>query len=131
MQINQGFRGHPNVGVIFMDKLLKAEEAGPKTNDFWKFMSQLQEKGDRVLLVGSCFGGTGAAALPIMGKFIRDQLGADKIQIGAFIFLPTFTLPTPPESENISPNSNDFTNNCCRFFITSIFNLLFNYFLNS
>jgi hypothetical protein len=55
--------------------------------------------------IGSIFGGTGAAGLPVLGRALVDGVareegrnpvqGVDSKRVGAALLLPYFTLPTP------------------------------------
>ncbi|HEX2206060.1 MAG TPA: hypothetical protein VHG93_00140 [Longimicrobium sp.] len=100
MDLSLGFRGVPSVGTVFMNRL-RGEE----------FFSQLLSQhhanaaGNVFFAAGSVFGGTGAAALPVVGRALRDGIrgvsgradvrGAARERIGAALVLPYFTLPTP------------------------------------
>lgn len=106
--IDVGFKGHPNLGVIFMDKLLKEDDRGEGfvINRFLD--AYRQSKSGRILLIGSCFGGTGAACIPAVGKFLRNKLrekpgGEDCL--GALVMLPTFDVLRPDDHDALDPDS--------------------------
>jgi hypothetical protein len=96
----------PSVGTVFMNRL--------RNEDFFaQLLSQHQANvaGSVFFAAGSVFGGTGAAALPVVGRALRDGVvashdrtdvkGASRERIGAALLLPYFSLPSA------SPNSGD------------------------
>jgi hypothetical protein len=100
MDLSMGFRGVPSVGTVFMNRL--RDEAF-----FAQLLSQYHgAAGSTVFFAaGSVFGGTGAAALPVVGRALRDGVqqrpgasairGAERARLGAALLLPYFTLPSP------------------------------------
>jgi hypothetical protein len=116
-ELNEGFRGHPAIGAVVMSnppqdtypfKMLFDDLAGnKKANDI------------RVFLVGSVFGGTGAAGFPTLGsrqimKFHPSaKLGENVSQIlmGGALVLPYFNFDPDPEAEKqekMFVTGNDF-----------------------
>ena len=59
-----GFKGNPNIGSVVLNKFKESEF-------FRKFASSFEEN-DRVFIISSIFGGTGAAGFPLILKNIRD-----------------------------------------------------------
>ncbi|HEX8694435.1 MAG TPA: hypothetical protein VF746_18580 [Longimicrobium sp.] len=100
MDLAMGFRGVPSVGTVFMNRL--RDEAF-----FAQLLSQYHGAAGATVFfaAGSVFGGTGAAALPVVGRALRDGVqprpgasairGAARARLGAALLLPYFTLPTP------------------------------------
>jgi len=117
MNIDEGFKGHPNLGVLFMQKILDAQEpvAGSALGDFLD--AALREKTERtnngeemrIFVVGSCFGGTGASCIPVLGRYLRKHLG-DDLQMGLLAMLPTFSLRKSESASSIDPDSAVFDN---------------------
>jgi hypothetical protein len=99
MDLSLGFRGVPAVGTVFMNRLRNEPF-------FAQLLSQHQANaaGSVFFAAGSVFGGTGAAALPVVGRALRDGVvaatgradvkGAARERIGAALLLPYFSLPT-------------------------------------
>ncbi|AMR28314.1 hypothetical protein A0257_15275 [Hymenobacter psoromatis] len=95
-KLNEGFRGHPSIGAVVM--------ADPPMNEYpFKMLkdNMPSEAGaGRVFLVGSIFGGTGAAGFPTLGadkvlKYNADlqtSLGGNrsKVLLGGALVLPYF-----------------------------------------
>lgn len=98
MDLTLGFRGVPSIGTVFMNRLREQP-----------FFEQLLREGraaDAIFFAaGSIFGGTGAAALPVVGRALTTPLrlrGGDEVltavdrqRVGAALLLPYFTLPAP------------------------------------
>ena len=70
-----GFKGNPNLGSVVLNQFNQSE-------DFINFASSFA-KDDRIFIISSIFGGTGAAGFPLLVKNIR---GADK-SVRGFDFL--------------------------------------------
>jgi hypothetical protein len=99
MDLNLGFRGVPSIGTVFMNRL----------RDEPFFEQLLRDSRTDVAAtffsVGSVFGGTGAAALPVVGRALVDGIknregkndlaGVEASRVGAALIMPYFTLPTP------------------------------------
>ena len=72
--LDRGFRGHPSIGSVV---IANAEAAGGSDapgmvpaaglERFWQDIGECQQGEARVFLVGSVFGGTGAAGVPTLG----------------------------------------------------------------
>ena len=95
-----GFKGNPNIGSVVLNRFTQSSQ-------FLKFASDFQE-GDRIFIISSIFGGTGASGFPVLLKNLRtlqtqrDRLpNANLIQdsvIGAITVLPYFGIE--PDSES-------------------------------
>lgn len=107
--IHVGFKGHPNLGVLFLSRLLRqaSGEAEQELQAFIDRINDVRYDVDRVLIMGSCFGGTGAAGIPVIGQYLRKQI-TKKVDFGLFAILPTFSLRKPDDAANMDPDSNEF-----------------------
>jgi hypothetical protein len=99
-----GFKGNPNIGSVVLNKFKDSET-------FRKFASNFEED-DRVFIISSIFGGTGAAGFPVILKNIRDAKYPlprhhilQNAKIGAVTILPYFSID---KSENTTIDSNTF-----------------------
>jgi hypothetical protein len=107
INMNIGFVGNPNVGSVVLNQLKKSKP-------YKAFASALDVNGDdRIFIISSIFGGTGAAGFPCLLKNIRagEDAGSGhgdvlkKTPVGAVTVLPYFKL----ESDANSPiNYADF-----------------------
>jgi hypothetical protein len=89
--MDMGFKGNPNIGSIVLNKF--------KQSDFFRRFAQNFEQNDRVFIISSIFGGTGASGFPLILKNIRDahhplphHSFLNDAQIGAVTILPYFGI---------------------------------------
>jgi hypothetical protein len=102
MDLGLGFRGVPAIGTVFMNRLRDEPFFSKLLND------ATTEKESVFFSIGSIFGGTGAAAFPVVGRALvdgfKDEIdrpavpGVSKSRIGGALLLPYFTLPTSPDA---------------------------------
>jgi hypothetical protein len=99
-----GFKGNPNIGSVVLNKFKESKF-------FEKFASNFEEN-DRVFIVSSIFGGTGAAGFPLVLKNIRDAKDPTphanyltSARIGAVTVLPYFGVD---KTSGSSIDSNTF-----------------------
>ncbi len=93
-----GFKGNPHMGSIVLNRLVDSP-------DFEYFVHNITEN-DRVFIVSSIFGGTGAAGFPLVVKNIRQpdakftgkQNVLQKVALGAVSVLPYFGVKPNPAS---------------------------------
>jgi hypothetical protein len=93
-----GFKGNPNIGSVVLNQFKDSAE-------FKHFASNFEEN-DRIFIISSIFGGTGAAGFPLILKNIRNA-GADvnnhvflkNAKIGAITILPYFGVAPDPASK--------------------------------
>lgn len=97
-RLNEGFRGRPAIGAVVMSQP-NADE--PPWSDFWAEIANINRAEEaKVFVVGSIFGGTGAAGIPTLGAaaVLRDRAALDaekqksKIYLGSCLVLPYFTF---------------------------------------
>ena len=94
-----GFVGSPNIGSVALNEFKDSEE--------FKQFSNVFQKSDRIFVVSSIFGGTGAAGYPVIVKNIRNAANNANInnrgdlrdaRIGALTVLPYFNVQQDPDS---------------------------------
>lgn len=92
-----GFKGNPNIGSIVLNQIVDS-------NDFQDFANNY-ESGDKIFIISSIFGGTGASGFPLLLKTLRKGTSfpnndlINKAEIGAITILPYFKLKNDDESE--------------------------------
>ena len=84
-----GFKGNPNIGSVVLNQIVDS-------NDFQDFANNF-EAGDKIFIISSIFGGTGASGFPLLLKTLRT--GINHAEIGAITILPYFKLKNDDESE--------------------------------
>ena len=103
-----GFKGNPNIGSVVLNQLVPTEA-------FQSFAS-LFSPGDKIFIINSIFGGTGASGFPLLLKILRESKTVDYAKastvasavIGAITVLPYFTLESEDETVS-SINSSTFS----------------------
>jgi len=96
--LDVGFKGNPNIGSVVLNQFTKSEV-------FQSFADSYQAD-DRIFIVSSIFGGTGAAGFPLLLKNIRKgSIGGNHYEhlknarIGAVTVLPYFKVKQNDNSE--------------------------------
>ena len=96
-KMDVGFKGNPNIGSVVLNQFSFSEE-------YNAFASSVK-KDDRVFIVSSIFGGTGASGFPLLAKEIRKvkEKGENEllrnVPIGAVTVLPYFDVKNDENSE--------------------------------
>lgn len=92
-----GFKGNPNIGSIVLNQIVDSNDFQDFANDF--------ESGDKIFIISSIFGGTGASGFPLLLKTLRTGTNfpnndlINHAEIGAITVLPYFKLKSDDESE--------------------------------
>ena len=92
-----GFKGNPNIGSVVLNQFSNSANFKNIANSF--------QQDDKIFIVSSIFGGTGASGFPLLLKNLRtnDQLSNHNLinnaKIGAISVLPYFSLKSESESE--------------------------------
>lgn len=93
-----GFKGNPNIGSIVLNQFTKSEAFQSFADSF--------DRDDRIFIVSSIFGGTGAAGFPLLLKNIRNGFVNGKFYshlqnsiIGAITVQPYFKVKQDDDSE--------------------------------
>lgn len=94
LDMEVGFKGNPNIGSIVLNQM-KNEEF------FTDFANRITAK-DRIFIISSIFGGTGASGFPILLKNLRypedrftNKQTLKDSKIGAISILPYFKVDNP------------------------------------
>lgn len=95
-----GFKGNPNVGSVFLNSF-------PNSPEFNIFTQNFNVNTDRVMVIGSIFGGTGAAGMPLIVKTIRQTVNVANATIGTMVVMPYFHVGIDPNG-NQEIDSNTF-----------------------
>ncbi len=97
-QMQVGFKGNPNIGSVVLNQIVSSPQ-------FDEFATSFAE-GDKIFIISSIFGGTGASGFPLLLKTLRDEKATfpnhsiiNKAEIGAITILPYFKLQPSDQSE--------------------------------
>lgn len=92
-----GFKGNPNIGSVVLNQITSTQEFQNFANGF--------SPGDKIFIISSIFGGTGASGFPLLLKTLR-QNGVmpnagiiNQAEIGAITVLPYFSIKQDTQSE--------------------------------
>lgn len=104
-KLSVGFKGNPNVGIVVLGEMIQGADW------FGGFLRHM-EKDDRVFIISSIFGGTGASGYPLLEKKIRGCLDKPAVcgaVMGAVTVLPYFSLEDPTVTNSSIDSSNFLT----------------------
>lgn len=97
--MTEGFLGNPNIGSVVLNQFSQTKAFAALANNF--------QKGDRIFIISSIFGGTGASGFPLLLKNLRSMdpksPNANLIQnapIGAITVLPYFNVGQDSQNKN-------------------------------
>lgn len=100
-KLSVGFKGNPNVGTVVLSDMIEG-------GNWFKAFKDNYHEGDRVFIISSIFGGTGASGYPLIEKKIReakDYGELSKTLMAAVTVLPYFAL----EDKGITNSDIDST----------------------
>jgi hypothetical protein len=99
VEMDIGFVGNPNIGSVVLNQFRESPEFKQVASNF--------SHGDRIFIISSIFGGTGAAGFPLLVKNIRNANAAGGLltnkdllanaPIGAVSVLPYFGVTPNPD----------------------------------
>ena len=104
--LSVGFKGNPNVGTVVLGNMIEGA-------NWFKAFKQHCEKNDRIFIISSIFGGTGASGYPLIEKKIRkdssEQPAVRNAVMGAVTVLPYYGLKDPSTSGSDIDSANFYT----------------------
>lgn len=103
--LSVGFKGNPNVGTVVLGEMIE-------NADWFSAFKTHCENGDRVFIISSIFGGTGASGYPLLEKKIRgagNQPTVKNAIMGAVSVLPYYGLKDPITSGSDIDSANFYT----------------------
>ena len=111
LEYSEGFRGHPDLGVLFFADLLNnldtlAEDGQP--DEMVTMLARIRRELDagetvHMQLAGSIFGGTGASGIPSVSRFLRERFRdrSDRFILAATLMLPYYDVPPATADETL------------------------------
>lgn len=103
--LSVGFKGNPNVGTVVLGEMIEGAE-------WFKSFKQHCEKDDRVFIISSIFGGTGASGFPLLEKkikFANNEPTVKNALMGAVTVLPYYGLKDPTTTGSDIDSKNFYT----------------------
>lgn len=111
LEYSEGFRGHPDLGVLFFADLLNSLEQRRRDgqpdemNDLTDEIQAELDRGEAVKLIlcGSIFGGTGASGIPAIARYLRERFHEDseRFELAAMLMLPYYKVPPSSRNEEL------------------------------
>ena len=120
LEYSEGFRGHPDLGVLFFAEMLggleetRAQGLPDELNALIDRMDDDLRKGEtvRLILCGSIFGGTGASGIPALARYFQARYAGmrDRFILGGMLMLPYFSVLDSgvDETQEIAVSSEAF-----------------------
>lgn len=100
LDLGVGFKGCPNIGCV----VTKSLENSVELQKFFHAVNPAS--GDKILIVGSIFGGTGASGIPMLLDMIRERPNLQGCSVGVIAVTPYFKVAPDKDS---AINSDSFT----------------------
>jgi len=103
--LSVGFKGNPNVGTVVLGEMIEGA-------DWFKAFKQHCEKDDRIFIISSIFGGTGASGYPLLEKKIKGAASLPAVKnalMGAVTVLPYYGLKDPSTTGSDIDSANFYT----------------------
>ncbi|MCM1312487.1 MAG: hypothetical protein NC206_04000 [Bacteroides sp.] len=103
--LSVGFKGSPNVGTVVLGEMIKGA-------DWFQAFCNTCQKDDRIFIVSSIFGGTGASGYPLLEKKVRNSTDHPNVKdamMGAVSVLPYFALEDPSTTDSDIDSANFLT----------------------
>ncbi len=103
--LSVGFKGSPNVGTVVLGEMIKGA-------DWFQAFCNACQKGDRIFIISSIFGGTGASGYPLLEKKVRNSTDHPNVKdamMGAVSVLPYFSLEAPSTTDSDIDSANFLT----------------------
>jgi len=108
MNMSHGFQGNPNMGCVVQNQF--------EGNHLFDTFANHFQPNDRIFIISSIFGGTGASGFPLLRKLLhKTHVAADgnwgyikNAPIGAITVLPYYNVASAEKSDNSSVNAQDW-----------------------
>ena len=107
METTEGFRGVPSIGSVVLNQF--------EDSDIFEEFAKRFQPGDKIFIISSIFGGTGASGFPLLTKTLRGDstlTGWNYVQnapLGAVSVLPYFIVGKPNEEGKVNVDSDTFS----------------------
>ncbi|MBN1330957.1 MAG: hypothetical protein JXA54_15910 [Candidatus Heimdallarchaeota archaeon] len=99
LDMTEGFQGNPNIGSVVLNQFDDNEMFKSFANDF--------QEGDKIFIISSIFGGTGASGFPLLLKNLKSTKSdmpnwgfVQKAPVGAITVLPYFNVSNQKKGSN-------------------------------
>jgi len=116
LELSKGFKGNPNIGSVVFNELFLSSE--------FKCFERAFLPGDRIFIVSSIFGGTGASGFPALLKNLRNSKNqhVKDAPIGSLIIKPYFKVNVDNNSSIDSDTFLDKSKAALTYYYSSVSN---------
>ncbi|MBW4698596.1 MAG: tubulin-like doman-containing protein [Aphanocapsa lilacina HA4352-LM1] len=108
--LDKGFLGRPSIGAAVFANSVDLLGSSPWQRFFGDLICN--DNDARIFLVGSVFGGTGAAGLPTLARLLADRLQKDgrreQFRLGGALLLPYFSFPPGKDPAQLQAKAGEF-----------------------
>lgn len=104
-KLSVGFKGNPNVGTVILGDMIEG-------SSWFDSFKRHYDKEDRIFIISSIFGGTGASGFPLLEKKIREANNEPLVKnalMGSVIVMPYYGLKDPSTSHSDIDSANFYT----------------------
>ncbi len=126
MKLDKGFKGKPHIGAVFFEQFSQSAEF--KEGALRTFIDQFDKTRDRIFIISSIFGGTGAAGFPWFVKFLRKENKETKklegAKIAALSVQPYFNATASNDSEIDTNSFHTKTKSALKYYSKNLNNYL-------
>jgi len=126
MELDMGFKGKPHIGSVFFEQF--SDLAENREGALKVFIDQFDKTKDRIFIISSIFGGTGAAGFPWLVKFLRkdnkDIQKLEGVKIAALSVQPYFSISSSSTSVIDSNSFHTKTKSALKYYSKNLKNHL-------
>lgn len=101
MNLHKGFKGCPSLGCIVTKHLEQSPELQLAADS-------LIQPNDRIVIIGSLFGGTGASGIPMLLDYFDKHPNTQVARKAVIALMPYFNVTPPDNNNNSAIDSNTF-----------------------
>lgn len=101
MNLHKGFKGCPNIGCIVTKYLRDSAELSLAVNS-------LITPADKIIIIGSLFGGTGASGIPMLLDLFASNPNTQAARKAVVALMPYFNVAPPDAINKSAVDSNTF-----------------------
>ncbi|MDR3294942.1 MAG: hypothetical protein LBT26_03790 [Clostridiales Family XIII bacterium] len=107
-KLKGGFYGHTSIGSYFITRELVDDNLAVKFDAAWDNFFGGITADDRIFIIGSMFGGTGASGIPSISRILKQMPLTKNTPIGAALVMPYFRPSDAEERPGGNPLAIDW-----------------------
>lgn len=95
--LDRGFYGHTSIGSLLIAEQLRPDGVN-LCREWDDFFNGINVNDDKVILIGSTFGGTGASGIPVISSILRQSFNG--LKLGVVLVMPYFKFSKTENNPN-------------------------------